>query len=236
MLHFLVNFLYLFQIGSEHSAEDIGELCSTFQAIHISFETSNNLKSDIYIGIELINCSAHTGKIRKQEKIMNENILAHPVEDTFARPRAFQTIFYGGLVVGVLDGLFAAASTLVRGGNPVRAFQFITAGLTGSAAFEGGATTFFTGLLIHFFIALTVATIYYAASLKLPILIRRAILCGLLYGAAVYLVMYYIVMPLSAAPKLPAFSLNMFLKDIIGHALLVGLPVAMITRRFARSI
>lgn len=57
----------------------------------------------------------------------------------------------------------------------------------------------------------------------------------LLYGAAVYFVMYYVVMLLSAIPKLPAFSFTMFLKDIIGHALLVGLPVAMIIRYFGKS-
>ena len=78
---------------------------------------------------------------------MNENILAHPIEDTFTRPRAFQAILFGGLTVGILDGLFAAVSTLVRGGNLVRAFQFIAAGLTGGAAFEGGATSFFIGCI-----------------------------------------------------------------------------------------
>lgn len=166
---------------------------------------------------------------------MRENILAPTVEETFAGRRAFQAILCGGLTVGVLDGLFAAASALVRGGSPVRAFQYVTAGLIGGAALDGGTPTFLIGLLIHFFNALTVAAIYYAASLRLPVLNRRAVLCGLLYGAVVYLVMYYVVMPLSAIPKLAAFSLPIFLKDITGHALLVGLPLALIIRRFAKS-
>jgi len=170
-----------------------------------------------------------------QEKIMNENILARPVENTSSRSRAFQAILSAGLTVGVLDGLFATVSALVSGGSPFRAFQYITVGLIGIEALKGGTTTFLIGLLIHFFIATTVAAIFYAASLKFPVLIRQGVVCGLLYGAAVYLVMYYVVMPLSAIPKLPAFSFTMFLKDIIGHALLVGLPSALIIRRFAQS-
>jgi hypothetical protein len=166
---------------------------------------------------------------------MDENVLARPTEKAFSRPHFWQTILYGGLTVGVLDGLFAAVSTLISGGNPVRAFQFIAVGLLGIEALKGGTTTFLIGLLIHFFIALTIAAVYYAASRNFPVLIRQAVICGLLYGAAVYFVMYYVVMPLSAIPKLPAFSLASFLKDVIGHALLVGLPTSLITRHFRNS-
>jgi hypothetical protein len=51
----------------------------------------------------------------------------------------------------------------------------------------------------------------------------------MIYGVAVYFFMNKVVIPLSAAAKLP-FTWIGFLNGIIGHALLVGLPVALIAR------
>ena len=151
------------------------------------------------------------------------------------RPRAVETILGGGLAVGVLDGLFALIFYgLVLGAQPLRIFQSVAAGLLGRAAFEGGVRTFLLGVLLHFVVATCVAAVYYAASLKLPVLIRRAVVCGLLYGLLVYLVMNYVVIPLSAA-AFGRFSLRTFLPAFIAHAFLVGLPVALLARRSAKA-
>lgn len=154
----------------------------------------------------------------------------------FEKPRAFETIVYGGLAIGILDGIFALVYYgLILGANPLRIFQSISAGLLGrEAAYSGGTATFLSGIVLHFVVATLIATVYYAASLKLPILIKRAVLCGLLYGMAAYLVMNYVVIPLSRAGA-GASPLSVFLTGIIGHAFLVGLPVALIARRSAKS-
>ena len=146
------------------------------------------------------------------------------------RPRASHTIIYGGLIVGVLDFLDATIFNSVLGVSPTRVWQFVASGLLGRDAFNGGMKTALLGVLLHFLISFILAAIYYGASLYLPTLLRRAVLWGLLYGIAVYFVMNYIVLPLSAAPPL-RFSLASFLNGIIGHALLVGLPLALIARR-----
>ena len=149
------------------------------------------------------------------------------------RPRAFETILYGGLAVGVLDGLFALVFYgLVLGAKTLRIFQSVAAGLLGAAALEGGMGTFLLGVLLHFVVATCIAAVYYAASLKLPILIRRAVVCGLVYGLVAYLVMNHVVVPLSAIGWRP-FSFKGFLPAFVAHALLVGLPVALIARRSA---
>ena|SRR5579864_5933051 len=90
----------------------------------------------------------------------------------------------------------------------------------------------FWGIL---FIAFTVAAVYCAASLRWTVLIRKPIQFGLPFGAAVYLVMTYLVLPLSAVPKSP-FSLGLFLNGIIGHALFVGLPIALYARTFIKPL
>lgn len=149
------------------------------------------------------------------------------------KPRALDTILYGGLIVGVLDGLDALIFFGLRGSKPASIFQYIASGLVGRSAFTGGWKTTLLGVLLHFLVAFILATIYYLLSLAFPILIRRAVLSGLVFGPIAHIVMFFIVTPLSAAPRIP-FRIAPFLNGIIGHALLVGLPIALIARRSAR--
>ncbi len=54
---------------------------------------------------------------------------------------------------------------------------------------------------------------------------------GLAFGVGVFLVMNLMVIPLSRIPaSVP--SLPLVLNGVIGHALLVGLPIALAARRF----
>ena len=144
------------------------------------------------------------------------------------RLSAARVILYGGLAVGILDGLWAVVLWGLRGVKPDRVFQGVAAGLLGRDSFEGGAPTALLGLLLHFFIAFCVAAVYWLASRRLDVLLRKPVVCGLLYGVLVYLVMTFVVVPLSAArggvPSLPMFLLN-----AAAHALLVGLPPALLT-------
>src|SRR5437868_15460583 len=109
------------------------------------------------------------------------------------RPHAFPTIVYGGLVVGLLDGLDAVIFFGLRGSKPPGIFQYIASGLLGRAAFGGGLGTAAFGVLLHFLIAFILAAIYYFASLRFPTLIRRAEIWGPLYGIAVHFVMNFVV-------------------------------------------
>jgi hypothetical protein len=168
---------------------------------------------------------------------MSDNAFTPSGDDasSLERPRALDTILYGGLVVGILDGLFALIFYgLILGAKTLRIFQSVASGVLGKAAFEGGIKTFLLGLLLHFVVASCIAAVYYLASLKLPVLIHRAVMCGLIYGMLAYLGMNYVIIPLSAA-RSGAFSLRLFLPAFIGHALLVGLPIALLARRSAKA-
>jgi hypothetical protein len=168
---------------------------------------------------------------------MSENIikLSSDNSHSFQPPRAFNAILYGGLAVGVLDGLAAVILTSLRGGSPTRMFQTIASGLIGRASLEGGWATILLGVSLHFLIAFIWATIYYSASLKLPTLIRQAIICGPIYGVVVYFAMQIIVLPLSAIGK-PPFSFAAPLQGIIVHILCVGLPIAIAARMAAKPV
>jgi hypothetical protein len=103
---------------------------------------------------------------------------------SFGCPRAFDTILYGGLVVGILDMLFAFTFYgLMLGAQPLRIFQSVAAGLLGrTVAYEGGIRTFLLGVLLHFVVATCIATVYYLGSRILPLLIRHPVASGLMYG------------------------------------------------------
>ena len=145
-----------------------------------------------------------------------------------------RAVAFGTLTVGVLDALDAVLFFGARGVAPIRIFQSIAAGLLGRAAFQGGLATALLGTLLHFFIAFVIVATYFLASRRLPVLTRRPILCGVLYGVAVYTVMNLVVLPLSAA--LPASrALPVVVNGLLIHALGVGLPSALFARAAAPS-
>jgi uncharacterized membrane protein YagU involved in acid resistance len=122
----------------------------------------------------------------------------------------------------------------VRNGvKPIRILHSIATGLIGrDRAISGGIKTALLGLFLHFLIAFIMATVFYFLSLALPILIRRAIIWGMIYGVACYFAMTYVVLPLSAVPpRTGPIPWAVFLNGVIGHALLVGLPIALLARR-----
>jgi hypothetical protein len=166
---------------------------------------------------------------------MSENVSEVSIEETAsgASAQTWKAIVFGGLAVGVLDCLAATINAARSGVSFSRVWQFVASGLLGRESYNYGWSSVALGLLIHFFIAFSVATVYYLASRRFPILIRQAVLFGALYGVAVYFFMGYVVSPLSATAKLP-FSFSSMLIGILIHIFFVGLPAALIVRRFAK--
>ena len=143
-----------------------------------------------------------------------------------------RAIAYGTLVVGVLD---AADAVIFFGASPTRIFQSIAAGLLGrTAAFSGGLSTAALGAALHFFIAFAIVSTFVFAARRMAFLTRRPILSGLLYGLAVYAVMNYVVVPLSAAGG-GAFRWPVFVNGVLIHMFGVGVPASLFARAAVRS-
>jgi uncharacterized membrane protein YagU involved in acid resistance len=152
------------------------------------------------------------------------------------KPKAFRAIFWGGLIVGVLDITAAFVNSGLRGRSPVWVLQSVAGGWLGANAFKGGLKTALLGLVTHFFNATVVAAVYYAASERLPLLKRQAVICGLLYGLTVYLFMYMVVLPLSAYHfKFFNQPVSAILTGVLIHLFCVGLPIALVVRRLAKK-
>jgi uncharacterized membrane protein YagU involved in acid resistance len=141
-----------------------------------------------------------------------------------------QAIFWGGLVAGILDAVDGVIAYGTQGLNPIQVLQYIASGALGQSAFQGGLATAALGAAFHFSIAWVAAAVFVLATRRLEILKTHAVPAGLLYGAAVYFFMNYLVLPLSAVAA-GAFHLGLFLNGVIGHALFVGLPISLFARR-----
>jgi hypothetical protein len=146
----------------------------------------------------------------------------HSIGNDEAGPRLgamARGILVGGSVAGIVD-IFAA--TAINGVEPGFILQFIASGLLGKASFHGGLMTIALGLVLQLAMSLIIAAIYGLASTGLPVLIRRPVSMGALFGVGVFIVMTFVVMPLSAAahpkhpPSVTAILLNLAAMILFG--------------------
>ena len=140
-----------------------------------------------------------------------------------------RAVVYGTIVVGILDAADALIFFGLKGATPTRIFQSIASGLLGRAAFSGGLRTALLGVVLHFIIAFLIVSTFLVASRYIRILRRAPVWSGLIYGVAVYLVMNFVVVPLSAAGRGP-LSWPVVVNGVLIHMLGVGLATSLIVR------
>jgi hypothetical protein len=146
--------------------------------------------------------------------------------------RALGSVVRIWLVAGTLDITDAIVFSAFRHVMPVRIFQFIASGLTGPWAFHAGMVSVALGVAIHYTIALFWTLLYWVASARIAVLVRRPVVCGLLYGALVYVVMNFVVLPLTRVPHgHTAPSLVSQVNAVLALLFCIGLTVALLTRR-----
>lgn len=148
------------------------------------------------------------------------------------RASALATIAKAGLLAGFLDGMDAVVYIGLISGVPViRVFQFIASGAIGMKAFRGGLGAAALGVFFHFVIATGAAAVFFALSRKLPMLLRKPLLWGPIYGMAVFFFMRYVVVPLSSTPRQPPARVSSLANLVFSHIFFVGIPIALVIRR-----
>lgn len=148
-------------------------------------------------------------------------------------PRGLQAVLFGGLLAGALD-LAAACVNSGLSVSPVRVLQAIASGLLGAESYAGGAATAALGFFLHFVIAFGATVVFYAASRRLKFLTGHAVASGVLYGIVVYLLMSFVVLPLSSFTGKPPSAVLPIAVGLFIHISFVGLPIALVVRRFAK--
>ena len=144
-----------------------------------------------------------------------------------ARRNVLGAILAAGLTAATFDYLFAMGMNHL---DWITIGHAIARGWYGKAAMQGGLDVALVGLVSHYAILLVASAIFVFASLRFPILRRMAWIVGPLFGACIYGVMHYVVLPLSAVHAVANPKGIKFLWEVCGHMFGIGLPIALWAR------
>lgn len=145
-------------------------------------------------------------------------------------------VLLGGLVAGVLDLAAVLAFWAARDVSALAILRSIATSVLGPEARDGGAVAAVLGLALHFAISFVFAAAYVAVSARMRPLRDRPVVFGLAYGLLAYVIMTFVVVPLSLMETRPwppplvnlAASLSI-------HLFLFGLPIALLASRIGAA-
>ena len=139
----------------------------------------------------------------------------------------------GGLITGTLHVIIQVVVVfiiIVKSGTLMSGLQYVASGAMGDAAYAGGLATALLGLILEFVMTIIIAGIFIFSADRIALLQKNVIVGSLLYGFGVFIVMNFIVQPISAAPPLPAPPVWLFIEIMLEHILLIGLPLGLLVR------
>jgi len=143
----------------------------------------------------------------------------------------------GGIITGLLHLIIQVGLVygLILKSPFISSLQYLASGAIGNAAFTGGLATALFALILDFVMTIIIAGVFILSADRIPLLRRYVIPGSLLYGVGVFIVMNFIVVPLSAAPALPAPPMWLLIETVLEHILLNGLPLGILVQRNTNS-
>ena len=135
----------------------------------------------------------------------------------------------GGMIASIVD---IGAASLINLVSPIIILHAIARGLIGLPAMTGGSKTALLGLALQILMGAIIGGIFGFAANHIPTLTRRWLLAGLAYGIGVFVVMEFVVVPLSAYAKMPHFTAVSLIENLIAM-MLFGSIISYFSRRFA---
>lgn len=134
-----------------------------------------------------------------------------------------------GLLITVVDGLWAVVLTLAYQRSIVRLWQGVAAAPFGKSMMDGGTPTMLLGIAVHFVVAFTWSAVF------LLLVDRSAWLRGVLsspaglfmvaaaYGPLIWILMSLVVIPIASHAPTP-ITYRWWIQ-LAGHIFFVGLPI-----------
>lgn len=141
------------------------------------------------------------------------------------------TIARATLVSGTLDLISAFVFSAMKDVGPIRVLRSVASGPFGDGMRDGGISAALIGLLTHFSIMTVMVSVYMLAAQRIEWLRRNWAIAGTLYGFALYLVMYRIVLVLRYPEVFPKNGLWDVSNALFSHIVCVGLPMAWIASK-----
>ncbi|HET7602879.1 MAG TPA: hypothetical protein VFK36_07665 [Gemmatimonadales bacterium] len=151
------------------------------------------------------------------------------------RPSVAGRIAATALIVAALDFFYVLVRWvwLTHALTVQELAQSIATGLLGRAAYDGGPATAVLGLGLHLLVAFGWTLVFFlltarvAGLRKLISTMRGRMLLGLAWGPIIWLLMDFVVLPLSQAHPTPTSSPTFYI-NLLQHALMIGLPMAVL--------
>jgi hypothetical protein len=144
-----------------------------------------------------------------------------------SRPSLLAAILWGGLVAGTLD---IGAASLITGINPLVILKYIAGGLLGKSALAGGIAESALGLALQWAMSLVIAAIFVFSVGRRVAATRQWPIWGVAYGVVIFVVMNYLVVPMSALHSTPHFTTFSFIANLAAM-LLFGWIIALFSRK-----
>ncbi|HWI86650.1 MAG TPA: hypothetical protein VNT42_10065 [Sphingomonas sp.] len=146
--------------------------------------------------------------------------------------KLFQTWAIATAIAGTLDILSAFVFGGMKGVGPVSILEYVASGPFGDRALNNPDYAI-AGILVHYGIMACMVGFYLFAAQRLQILKQRPVLAGMVYGFALWILMYWIVRQLRwpGAPLPTAAGPIGVAQQLFSHLILVGIPIALIAAR-----
>ena len=134
---------------------------------------------------------------------------------------------------GTLDIVYAAVSSVLRGGTVSSMLHAVASGPFGDGAQQWGIGGDIAGLATHYAIMGAMVAFWFFAVRRMPALRQPWWLTGTLYGLGLYLVMNAVVLPVRFGAPFPPTDLVKGAVALFPHIFFIGLPLAWLTRKDA---
>jgi hypothetical protein len=145
----------------------------------------------------------------------------------------WKPILVATLVCGTLDIVFAIILTVVRGKDPAAMLRFVASGPFPPAT-DWGTSGSLLGLVVHFALMGIMAAVLVLLVRWKPERLDTPYRTGIAYGVVTYFAMNWVVVPLRFHTPLPPTLLSVS-TQLFAHIVLVGIPMALIARRYLRA-
>ena len=152
-------------------------------------------------------------------------------------PSLLLAILVSGLIVGAMDALAANTHAYaLRGTPPAAVWRYVASAVFGDGARAGGPEMVVWGLLFHLTVAIGWTGVFFLAYPRLRFLARSAFVAGMAYGLFVWLMMNFVVVPLTRATMGPLRLTTGTVLMILIHLFVIGVPISYLARRhYARN-
>jgi hypothetical protein len=151
----------------------------------------------------------------------------------FSLPNA-TAILNAGLAAAAIDAFYFSTAALFRGHSPLIVFRRIAGFWLGGRSNDPGISGIFVGVATHMGLATIMAAGFVLAMQRFRLPRDRALPFGAAYGLFLYVLMYFVVMPLRWPARFPSWMGWQSIGDILIHVT-IGIAIALILRSRSRA-